>query len=314
MKSLIPLLLTLFITGCSITQEIYLQRVDVTSPIFEPPLLVSDSMQLGDVVISPHLSVSQNRSFTGTAGKHTKVNQNGAYQLDTTRNGYEVSLRETPGANIYEYRGNTMFWTAPDINGGLQLELAIGRSASLTAGVTYSGIANESFWGGNVGIGLRKAGETMALRIDGGLHWTPTRYDGETVVVTRVTVFNSTTEDVYTYHDIGSETNVGLYGSLMINSRRSDWLLNVFLQFGFVRQRLTNYEPSTTTFPTPYFFSYTVNDLRNSSYVTMLSLTPGISVNLGDGQRVLIGARWNRGVVGADQGNISGVVKLDLLF
>jgi hypothetical protein len=304
----------LTLTGCTITQELYIQRVDIKSPVFEPPLLISDSTKSGDFTLSPYLSFGNNRTFAGSVGSHTKVNRYGIYQLDTTYSGYQVHLRETPGANTYEYSKENMRWRGPDVTGGLQGEIALGRVASLNLGVLYASTGNQSMWGGNIGIGFRRANETVALRIDGGLHWTPTRYDGETVIVTRTTIFNTTTEDVYTYHDVGIETNMGFYGSFGLNTRRSEWFLNYFLQIGFARQRLTNYEPRTSTFETPFFFSSTVNDLRTSTYVTMLSLTPGIYLSVGDGERLLLGVRWNRGTTGVTQDHFAGVVKLDILF
>jgi hypothetical protein len=84
----------LTLTGCTITQEIYLQQVDIKSPVFEPPLLISDSAKSGDFTLSPYISFANNRTFAGSLGSHTKVNRYGIYQLDTTYSGYQVHLRE----------------------------------------------------------------------------------------------------------------------------------------------------------------------------------------------------------------------------
>jgi hypothetical protein len=141
---LIPLF-ALLCSACSVTQEIYLQDVQVKGPLFQPPVFVTDSTEAGQFRIAPSISFGNAHTFMGSVEGHTRVNRDGRYQLDTTRNGYEISLRETPGANIYPYSGQNLRWETPNIIAGVQGSLALSRGFSLTFGGQYSAWGNEGF-------------------------------------------------------------------------------------------------------------------------------------------------------------------------
>ena len=307
-------LFTLIFSACSITQEIYLQEVEVKGPVFQPPVFITDSTEAGQFRLAPHIFFGNARTFMGSVEGHTRVNQIGVYQLDTTRNGNEITLRETPGANTYTYSGQNLRWETPDVTAGLQGNLAINKGISVTFGGQYSALGSKGFWGGNVGIGFHTADATLATRIDGGLHWTPVAYDALTVVVTRTSLFGSTSEDVLVFHDIGTETNLGFYGALSLNTRRRDWPLNFFVNLAVSRQRLTHYEPHTSVFPYPFYYSVQVTDARTSSSATFVSLTPGLYLTVGEGHRLLLGARWNKGTDGVGEGFVSPFVQYEILF
>jgi hypothetical protein len=88
---LIPLF-ALLCSACSVTQEIYLQEVRVRAPLFQPPVFVTDSTEARQFRIAPSISFGNAHTFMGSVEGHTRVNRDGRYQLDTTRNGYEISF------------------------------------------------------------------------------------------------------------------------------------------------------------------------------------------------------------------------------
>jgi hypothetical protein len=313
-----PFLTVVFIAlslfGCSITQEVYLQEVEVKGPVFQPPVFIADSTESGQFRLAPHISFGRNRTFRGSVEGHTRVNSSGVYQLDTTYAANEVTLRETPGANVHDYSGQNLRWDTPEVMVGVQGDLALTRIISVTFGGVYSAMGSEGFLGGSVGLGFHTVNATLATRIDGGIHWTPTAYDALTVVVTNVSAFGNSSQDVAVFHDIGTDANMGFYGALTLNTRREDWPLNVFLNLAVSRQRLTHYEPHTSVFPAPFVYSFTIKDARTSSSATFVSLTPGVYLTMTGGHRVLLGARWNKGTDGVTEGFISPFVKYEILF
>jgi hypothetical protein len=146
------------------------------------------------------------------------------------------------------------------------------------------------------------------------VHRTPVVYDALTVVVNRTSFFGSTSEDILVFHDRGRETNLGFYGALSLNTHSRDWFLNVFLNLAVSRQRLTHYEPSSSTFQAPFFSSVTVTDVRTSSSTTLFSLTPGVYLTPGEGHRLLLGARWTKGIDTVTDGFVSPFVQYEILF
>lgn len=289
---ILTIVLCLLVSACSISQDIYMQELDARGHVFTPPAFITDSTTAGQFRIVPFVSAGRRNTLEGSVEGHTMVNATGIYQLDTTYNGNEITLRETPGANIFSYTGKNFRWDIPDIVFGLDGDIAVSKSLSLAFGLQYSAQASEGFWGGNIGFGVHSTGETMAIRWDGGVHWTPISYDALTVVVTRTSVFGSSSEDVAVFHDRGQDTRFGFYSSVTANSRRPDWPLNFLLGFGFSSQRVTNYEPQTNIFEAPFFSSIRVTDARASVRATFLHAALGAYVSPLSGQRLLFGVRW----------------------
>lgn len=306
-------ILSLVFSACTVTQEIYLQEVEVKGPVFQPPVFLADSAQSGQFRLAPHVSFRNAGTFRGYVEGHTRVNRDGVYQLDTIRYGNEITLRESPGANNYKYGGQNLRWETPDVAAGLQGSLSLSKGVSLVFGGQYSAVGGKGFWGGNVGIGFQGLGADVATRLDGGLHWTPVAYDALTVVVTRDTFLGGTSEDVQVFHDIGTETNLGFYGSLSLSTRRENWPVNLFINLGVSRQRLTNYYPHTSVF-TWGTYSHTTIDARISAWATFMSLTPGVYLTLAEGHRLLAGARWNKGTDGVTEGFVAPFVQYEVVF
>jgi len=305
----------LLVSACSISQDIYMQELDARGHLFMPPVFVTDSTSPGQFRIVPFASAGRSTTLEGAVEGHTNVNVNGIYQLDTTYNGNEITLRETPGANRFPYQGKNFRWDVPDFVFGVDGDIALSRSFSFGFGIQYSAQQGEGFWGGSFGVGLHSAGNELAIRWDGGVHWTPISYDALTVVVTRTSVFGSSFEDVAVFHDRGQDTHLGFYSSVTANSRRPDWPLNFLVSFGVTSQRVTNYEPHTSIFEAPFFSSIRVTDTRASVRATFLHAAIAASLSPVPGQRLLFGVRWTTGtdVVSATS-LVSPFVRFEILF
>lgn len=303
-----------FFSACTVSQDVYLQEIDVRGPVYQPPVFITDSAEVGEFRIAPLLSFGKAGTLDGTVDGHTKVNRNGVYQLDTTYNGNEITLQETPDTNTFTYQGKNLRWQTPEMVVGVQGDYAISRTLALAFGFRYSALRNQDFWSGNVGLGLHTTGEMVGFRLEGGVHWSPLAYDALTVVVTRISLFGSTTEDVAVFHDIGRETNLGFYGSLTLNTRRAEWPLNLFLNVALARQRVTNYEPHTSVFVAPFYTSVRITDVRASASATFLSVSPGVYLNFDLRQRLILGVRWTKGTDVVEGNFLSPFIQYEIVL
>jgi len=75
--------------------------------------------------------------------------------------------------------------------------------------------------------------------------------------------------------------------SLTYNSTRKDWFINTFIQIGYTNQTLFNIEVGRES------DLFLVNDnVTLNSTISILSLTPGVNLALGENQTLLIGVRY----------------------
>ena len=119
------------------------------------------------------------------------------------------------------------------------------------------------------------------------------QYDAYTVVQGTVESFWGETE-TYTgfYHDVGESTHLDPYLNLTFNTAFKSWLVNIFINAGYVVQTLFAFNPETTY---QYYAStnteYYRTDKRGAKTAGFFNVTPGVYFYLGDSNRVLIGSR-----------------------
>jgi len=304
----LSMVLCLFVSACS-TRDIYVQELEARGHLFAPPLFVTDSTAPGKFRIIPTISAGRSTTLEGVVERHTNVNANGIYQLDTTYYGNGITLRETPGANRFIYQGKNFRWSVPDLVFGIDGDIALSKSFSLAFGIQYSAQESERFWGWNFGFGSHSTGQVIAIRWDGGVHWTPATYDALTVVVSNNSIGNSP-DDVAVFHDRGKESHFGFYSSVSANSRRHDWPLNFLLSFGVTSQRVTNYELQNYVVHTSVFIA----DVRVSVRATFLHAAIAAIVSPVPSQRLLFGVRWTTGTDVVDAASlIAPFVRFEIL-
>ena len=286
--------ITFFLSTCTtITDSLYVQDVNVKGPISQPPIKVTgrDSTSF---TISPKFFINSNRNYNSQIEGHTNVNSDGIFQVDTVRNGNEITYKMAGGKNIFSFEGENLHWSIPDYMVGLDLDIAISRKVALTGGFSLSGKDKTNLYGYRVGLVFFSASKNIGVRFDGGLIWQKYTYDAASVIVREEhTDFGSSTSEVIFFRDKGKSTNLNHYLSLTINTLYDELPLNFLINVGYSGQSLVDYEPSTPD--EDYYILnpfYRVEDMRGEAYAAFINVSPGIYMNLNDWSRLVFAVRF----------------------
>jgi hypothetical protein len=296
----IVIFLSLLLTNCTTVKEtIYLQGIEVNSPVSPTPINITDK-ENKTLILSPRFSIGTTNSVSGMIDGHTPVNASGIFQVDTVFNqsgGWTYT--ETQGANIYEYNSNNLKWNIPDFVIGLDADIKAFNNVALSGGFAFSQTKSKSLTTGRVGMGIFGSGAEIGLRFDAGLIWQQVAYDASTVVVRESSIINgNSVREVIFYRDIDKESNLNYYLSLTVNSIHKDWLLNWFLTAGYQNLNLVDFKPRDydkyyypfLPFSVPYDFVIT-EDLRGEANANVFNVSPGIYFNFTPNIRILLGSR-----------------------
>lgn len=286
--------INLFLVGCSsVTQTIYLQNVDVSGPLNQPPIEVM-SQPGSTFTVSPKLSLNGRQYLSGNVESHSTVNENNVYQIDTIFNSDGTKSYKISGSNVYDYKGDNMKWNIPQFAAGLDMDIKLSNSFAFTGGLSYSGDSNRDYFGGTLGIGIFELKENRAFRFDAGIIWQNLYYDAASIVVTKE--YNSssgyTVKDVSFFRDKGNLNTVNPYLSFTYNSAVQNSPINFFVSLGFFTQTVVSFDPNN--YDPDYSFwghSLTVKDKRGESMATFLTLTPGLILNFGMNGEIVVGAK-----------------------
>jgi len=261
--------LFLFISCTTTHQTLYLQQAEVTGPISQPPIHLTDSTDTPSVVFSPKLSYNTNTTLTGSVDE-----SRGLYGADT----------------FYIPNETSLIWNMQTVYAGVDIDLILSRVFAISLGVNYSSQSNFEAWGGIVGIGLFSYKEGSAFRCDVGLNIQSMRYYAYTIVSTVTTGFwGGSDEYVGFYWDVGKSTSINTYLNFTYNSAHKSWFVNFFINAGYSIQTLFSFEPRTSYYA---FGTYTRTDLRGSTTAGFFNFTPGIYFFIGESNRVLLGSRF----------------------
>ncbi len=299
MKKLSTLIITtaiIFINfiGCTtINQTLYLQNIEVSGPMNNPPLNITTNQKRGSFTISPRFSINDNNQLSGKIEKHSFVDNQGVYRVDTVFDNGTRLYKESTG-NTTEYKGNNLVWKLPSFLAAVNIDYSAGDHIALNLGLNYSVQNQDSYVGGNVGIGFFSEKEGSAFRFDAGVMWQSLSYVASTVVITEETSFWSSTTNttVNFFKDKNKSTNWNPYVSLTFNTSSKTAPLNFFLNLGYFGQTLFNFEPSD---PNPEYyplgFNVITSDQRGESTTTFLNLSSGVFINMTDRSKIILGVR-----------------------
>ncbi len=293
--------LLLLLTNCTTVKEtIYLQQIEVNSPISPTPINITTPDKKA-ITISPRFSIGTTKSVSGMISGHTPINASGNFQVDTIFNqsgGWTYT--ETQGANVFEYRGENLKWNIPDFTIGLDADLRPFDKFALSGGFAFSQTKSKSLTTGRFGIGFFGGEERIGLRFDAGLIWQQVAYDASTVVVRESSIINgNSVSEVIFYRDINKEANLNYYLSLTVNSIYPEWPVNWFLTAGYQNLNLVDFEPRDyDEYYYPFFplipFPYDpviTEDLRGEANANVFNVSPGIYFDFTQDIRILIGSR-----------------------
>ena len=280
--------------GCTtINQTLYLQNIEVSGPMNNPPLNITADQKQGSFTFSTRFSVNDNKQLSGRIEKHTNVDVGGIYRIDTVFNGDGSRYYKESNKNFNEYKGKNLEWNLPNFLAAVNVDYAAGNHIALNLGLNYSVQNQSSYTGGNAGIGFFSEKEGSAFRLDAGVMWQSLSYEASTVMITEETpLFGSSSTTISFFKDRNKSTNWNPYVSLTFNTSSKDAPLNFFLNLGYFGQTLFNFEPSDPN-PEYYPLGITVirNDQRGESTASFLNLSSGIFINMTENSKIVLGVR-----------------------
>ena len=286
-------------TGCKTShiptttvRTIYLQEAEVTGPINQPPIHITDSSKTPAITITPRFSYNSQTDVSGQVVNHTLVNEEGIFQVDTFYNDGSFTLKETPDVNRKRYVGQNFTWDVASVYAALDLDFQLSRNFGLFLGGNYSEQNNISTWGGTVGIGLFGASSKFAFRMDVGLNIQEIAYDAHTVLVVKTTPSSGEDDYVIVGNSIGKSTHFDPFISFTYNTSFRDWFVNFFLNAGYTRQTLVDFNSQSSSEKDISGNKYITRDQRGGSVAGFFNFTPGIYFFVGDFGRILFGARF----------------------
>ena len=209
----------------------------------------------------------------------------------STNDSRELSGKITSPAYVNGGLPYSLRWHLPDYTFGLGLDIGLSQTTSLTLGGDYSAIGPTGTWGGFAGLGFHSAGPLMGIRVDAGVMLSGMKHDAYTMVVTTASSFFGTSTDTGFYHDVGNDLTFDFYAMLTVNSRFKASPVNIFVNASVLRQTLLNFAPTVQSEFSP--FAITGPSSGDAEYrATVLSITPGISLDASPTMRVLLGWRF----------------------
>ncbi len=232
MKKLSLLVISIIINfvGCTtINQTLYLQNIEVSGPMNNPPLSITTGQKQGGFTFSSRFSINDNNQLSGRIEKHTNVDAGGIYRVDTVLNGDGSRIYKESNKNFNEYKGKNLKWNLPNFLAAVNVDYAAGNHIALNLGLNYSVQNQSSFTGGNAGIGFFSEKEGSAFRLDAGVMWQSLSYEASTVMITEETpLFGSSSTTISFFKDRNKSTNLNPYVSLTFNTSSKNTPLNFF--------------------------------------------------------------------------------------
>ena len=284
------------------TRTIYLQEIEVSGPLNESPIHLSDSADTPSITFSPKFSYNTKNTVTGMVSGHTLVNEDGIFEIDTIYNpdGTINHYEKTTGANRYQFNENNMTWYLPDIVMSLDVDVKITRNFALFGGLNYTSTNNRGLWGGNFGLGLYGASKKgFGFRLDMGAHLQSIYYDAYTVEDVVITGPSVSDNYVIFYHDTDESSHINPFINFTVNSCNPEWLINFFINIGYSGQTIIDFEPEETDdnyYDDNYFYhdSYReiVYDRRGTKTIGLFQFTPGLTFYFGENHKLLLGTRF----------------------
>ena len=121
--------LLLFISCTTTNQTLYLQEIEISGPINQEPIHLTDSSATPSVTVSPRFSINTQKELQGNHGEHSMVNADGFFQVDTSFfSDGSVKYTETPGANVFPYDGQNLTWNVSTFTAGIDFDFKLTKN------------------------------------------------------------------------------------------------------------------------------------------------------------------------------------------
>lgn len=258
---IISVLFSLIAFNACTIKEAYLLHADVDAPVSQLPIHLSDSSQSSPVTLSLKVSANTTNHVSGN-----------------------ISKNETNSYTEEYYSGKNFDWNISQFSFATDADIRLGKRAAFFGGFDLATSSNSTLWGGNVGLGIFSAASPISVRFDIGLKFQSTQVDasyyfsGETIPfdIPFEMIVNTSEKKLYT----------SPFATFTIYSTNEESYIKPFLQLGYANQTLFNIDFNDRLFVT------NENDLEIVGKVDLISTSPGISIDLGSNQSLLLGLRY----------------------
>ncbi len=249
--------------GCVSTRPVVLARsVDITGPIHEVPVRVTDGSMKGQLRLTPHIEFSGRKSLDGTTGLNNDTNLERYGNYDSTSN---------------------VYWTLPSYVAGLSLDYGLSEAVSLSAGATYTDMnGNKSYeWDGGMAVCFQD--RILGGRLEVGVQWQDISYN---VILDRYDLISysstdgSTVRYLYSIDRYGRYLTANFYCDFVLNTKVESSPVNGFVRAGYGVTSILSNDMLRAT-----------EDGDIATSVGFFSLTPGLFFDI---------TKWNRLLVGCD--------------
>ncbi len=192
--------------------------------------------------------------------------------------------------NKFDFEGNNVKWSIPDLQTRFEIDFAASRSFALTAGINYSKIQNQTFWGESVGIAFIGEKNNWGYRFDANVSF----YEMEVSANYAVIEETDFPRKVIFLSEKRTDSYKDLSFGYTMNSNRRDWLINVFFNYTLGWQTLYNFDSDAVKDiqPTlPFLLPAEIHE-NFKFFEAYHSFTAGIYKNTFDIGRIVLGARY----------------------
>jgi hypothetical protein len=185
---------------------------------------------------------------------------------------------------------NNLTWDLPRSEYGLDLHYTVSTHVGLMMGGTFASADGEQFGNLRLGLGVFNVHNNAALRFDAGVQFNSVRYRSRATVTTQYDNLSGGYRYVSNFDDSGSEQSIGTSLGLTFNTVYNESPVNGFLHIGVAWQPLLNYRPVVAdSIIGPGDSHVPVGSVKSTSAI--LSFAAGAAVELGGGNRLIVGAR-----------------------
>lgn len=286
--------------GCgTVEDKVFLQRAEVSGPVYQPPIVMTGARPDSTVTLSAKFFGGSKNRIHAKMSTTSEVSPSDFFQNDD-KPFEDWNWDEGPGSKSL----HNLRWNLPDFYAGVDADLPLGKSISLLLGFSYSTAASTNLYGGSIGLTAFSFKDGIGARLGFGASLQQYSYDAYSLLVRR-TIPNNEVESQTTYllHDVDVNSNINFYLNLTVNSEYKTFPLNFFLSLGYFNQQLLDFEPSepynkADDLSVDLFTHHITTDARGEASNSYLSLTPGIYIKLTDIHRVVLGAGILRTVSG----------------
>ncbi len=281
MKNYLILIILIYSFGCTTTKT-SVQQISVEQTLMNIPIRITENNSAGNVVMGLNISGFKNKSVETNITGHTTVNEYGIFEVEKISDNL---YREHAGVNRNQFKGNNYNWKLPEISVMGNIDIIASKYFCLFGGINYNLINNNENWSKYFGLGFYNERDKFAYRIDFGLFNNNSKYLIEYVKIEDKEISGDMTRDVWFYKKESSDNYWGTFLSFTYNTKRNDWLINLFANYTVGIQVL--YDIDLPIDVTTDKFNFNLNS-------TVHSFSTGIYQTISENFRITIGAKYLR--------------------